>query len=133
MPQLWVWTDEEALLDDFPVVEEEAATLETEELAVEAKDDVDGEDVSSDNPVEAGLMPPPSLTQLTVINGKARIVRTLKNFFMKNIPFLRGNQNDSSLIIIKMFLASFIVHDLKININCSLFNEEKRPYGLISL
>ena len=127
MPQLWVWTDEEALLDDFPVFEEEAATLETEELAVEAKDDVDGEDVSSDNPVEAGLMPPPSLTQLTVINGKARIVRTLKNFFMKNIPFLRGNQNDSSLIIIKMFLASFIVHDLKININCSLFNEEKRP------
>ena len=127
MPQLWVWTDDEALLDDFPVVEEEAATLETEELAVEAKDDVDGEDVSSDDPVEAGLMPPPSLTQLTVINGKARIVRTLKNFFMKNIPFLRVNQNDLSLIIIKMFLASFIVHDLKININCSLFNEEKRP------
>ena len=132
MPQLWVWVDEEGLLD-FPVFEEEAATLETEELAVEAKDDVDGEDVSSDNPVEATLLLPPSLTQLTVINGKARIVRTLKNFFMKNIPFLRGNQNDSSLIIIKMFLASFIVHDLKININCSLFNTEKRPCGLISL
>ena len=76
----------EALLEVF----EEAATLETEELAVEAKDDVDGEDVSSVDPVEAALLLPPSLTQLTVINGKARMVRTLKNFFMKNIPFLRG-------------------------------------------
>ena len=132
MPQLCVWVDEEALLE-LAVFEEEAATLETQELAVEANDDVDGDEVSSDVPCEAALLLPPSLTQLTVINGKARMVRTLKNFFMKNIPFLRVNQNDLSLIIIKMFLSSFIVHDLKININCSLFNQEKRPCGLISL
>ena len=75
----------EALLEVF----EEAAMLVTEELAVEAKDDVDGEDGASDVP-GAALLLPPSLTQLTVINGKARIVRTLKNFFMKNIPFLRA-------------------------------------------
>lgn len=73
------------------------------------------------------------LSQPVSMNGTARTVRALKNFFMKNIPFLRVNQNDLSLIIIKMFLSSFIVHDLKININCSLFNQEKRPCGLISL
>ena len=82
MPQLCVWVDEEALLE-LAVFEEEAATLETEELAVEANDDVDGDEVSSVDPCEAALLLPPSLTQLTVINGKARMVRTLKNFFMK--------------------------------------------------
>ena len=75
----------EALLEVF----EEAAMLVTEEPAVEANDDVDGDDGVSDVP-GAALLFPPSLTQLTVINGKARMVRTLKNFFMKNIPFLRG-------------------------------------------
>lgn len=73
---------------ELEVFDEEAVTLETDEPAVEAKDEVDGDDGASDVP-GAALLAPPSLTQLTVIKGKARIVRTLKNFFMKNIPFLR--------------------------------------------
>ena len=80
-----MWVDEEALAELEALLEvfEEAAMLVTEEAAVEANDDVDGDEVSSVDPCEAALLLPPSLTQLTVINGKARMVRTLKNFFMK--------------------------------------------------
>lgn len=99
---------------------------EMDEPAVEANDEVDGVDadgVTEDSVLE--LLEIGMVQLLTVIIGNESRVRTLKNFFMKNIPFLRVIQTMILISSLRCCFATLIVYELLININCSLLAQEK--------